>query len=1166
MNARWSRPSLLVNRGKNLARALSRHATPLLILLGIGAECLIREPALAQDEVKNYRKPILTVETGGHHGRVRSLLWQDGSTLLSGGEDKVVKVWDFQTGGRLARSIRPPIWRGAAGTIYAMALTRPDAEGQSLLALGGYGVESRRGDLTIFRVPGVDRGPGGAGRIPTGEIVARLLSPPENQPQQVGHRNSVFCLAFDPTGRVLASGSKDTTAILWDVPAFRPRTVLRGHTSDVRALAFSPDGLRLATASADGSLRLWDVATGALVDTRGGNLQRPVPINTLAFSPDGQSIVIGREFGDLFRFDARNLSQVPTVKLPTLETQGPVEFLTFSADGKQLAVSIKSDKTDRLDPMALNCDLEMRAMPKGNVIRRWQAPGLIYALAFSPGGDRLAYSAGPAQSIFIQDTSNLERPPQELRGQGSTPFDLGFTADSQVVGFTRDRFDPANPPAIHEAFDLARRRSLNVSRNQLQRATSSFGGWTLVGSILNYRLEAVRQDGRRWQFDLSPDTERNWWSYTMIPPGPNHARPTVAVGCESGVVVYDLDTGRRTRVYAGHSSPVVSLVPSPDGRWLASSSLDQTIMLYPLTGCDARPGFGAIFQQRQDRAWIIARVEPRGFAASMGLRVGDVILRAGIAQGQALPTYYTPETMAGFVGLVDELRPGLDTIAIWVRRTGHIPLLGLLDVDLPPKPSTKRNNAALTLMLGADKEWVVWTPQGFYETSIEGDWRFLGWHVNADFRSTRPTDFIPIGTYAKTMFQPRVLERLWQTGDVGRALDQATMMPGKHAPEDEVIDQRPPRITFASVEGGIRLPAPGVVWLVKVPNPRLTLSIQAEGMSKISDRRVIFDERALELPKLPELRERISENLQVDLVPNRRIRLAVEAANQNGSKRTETIDMVYIPPPDAPAVPEVKSRLIVLSVGVDQARNPALLPPVPFAEKDARTLAGFLSDHLVSADGTRTVQEPKEERIVLTAEKASERSINQALERLGEWLRAKRLRKGDIVAVVIAAHVLEFAESSVIAASDTDPGKKPVPGPAILARDISERLGELTDYGCRVVLFLDGVHELPSDGFRSTIKPWVRDLQRERRVITFVASREGPSMVNVPSQHGIFALGITRAFQQVVAAGKAQNQPSTLEEFGTAVRQMVLDLSGRQQEAFYFIPRGVPPECLFARP
>ncbi len=86
-----------------------------LLAFGLGCVVLTARTARSQDEVKNFRKPILMVETGGHHAPVRSLIWQNGSTLLSGGEDKVVKVWDFQTGPRLVRSLRPPIWRGPRG-------------------------------------------------------------------------------------------------------------------------------------------------------------------------------------------------------------------------------------------------------------------------------------------------------------------------------------------------------------------------------------------------------------------------------------------------------------------------------------------------------------------------------------------------------------------------------------------------------------------------------------------------------------------------------------------------------------------------------------------------------------------------------------------------------------------------------------------------------------------------------------------------------------------------------------------------------------------------------------------------------------------------------------------------------------------------------------------
>jgi WD40 repeat protein len=1123
---------------------------------------------MAQDEVRNFRKPILTVETGGHHARVRSLVWQDEFTLLSGGEDKVVKVWDFHEGARLTRSIRPPVWRGAAGTIYAMAVTRPDAQGQSFLAVGGYGVENRRGDITIFRIPGLQR-------TPTGEVVARLLPPASenDDPRLIGHRNSVLCLAFDPSGRFLASGGHPgltihQTVILWERVGidFRPRSAL-GETNrigEVRALSFSPAGQHLATGGVDGALRLWDVNQGIQV---GVGLPRDnSAINTLAFSPDGRFIVVGHEGGALFRFDVANLGQADPARFPTAPGQGPVESLAYSPDGRLLAVGIKSDRADSIEPMAIACDLEIRAMPAGDILQRRRVSGLIYASTFSPRGDRLAYSAGTAQAIYLQDPANLAQPAEQLRGQGSTPFDLGFSADSQVVGFTRTPFDPTRPPPVYDGFDFGRRKYRAIRREDLRLALKTYDGWSLEGSISQYVPELVNLNGRRTRLDLNRYTERNWWSWTFVPPGPGHTRPTVAVGCESGVVVYELETGRRTRVFAGHSSPVVSVVASPDGRWLASSSLDQTIMLYPLDGCDTRPAFGATFQQRPDQVWVASSVEPKSFAAGMGLLAGDVILKAGIAQGQAPPTYYPPEPLAGFVQMVNELRPGLDTIALWVRRTVWIPSLGAFEIAMPPMPSTKRNNAAITLMLGADKEWVVWTPQGFYDTSIEGDSRFLGWHVNSEFWSTRPTDFVPIVTYARTMFQPRVLDRLWQAGDLEQALPQAELPANTPAPERLAYEERPPRIIFTSVDGGIRLPAPGVVWLVNVPNPRLGLSIQAEGTSRIGTRRVIFDEHLLELPQVGDARSAITESLQVALVPRRRVRLAVEAASESGSKRVETMDMVYIPPPDAPAVAKTEPRLVVFSFGVDQTLNTALLPPIPFADKDASDLAGFLSAHLISPDGAKTLQDPKEERIVLTADKASERSINQSLGRLGEWIRAKRLRKGDIVAVVITAHVLEFDKTSVIAAADTDPGKKPAPGPVILARDISERLGELTDYGCRVVLFLDGVHGLAHNGMRSSIKAWVRDLQRERRVITFVASREGPSEVDVPAQHGYFALGLMRAFQHVVAAGKVRDEPYTLEEFGTAVRQTVLDLSGRQQEAFPYFPRGVPQDSLFARP
>ncbi|MEU5264694.1 hypothetical protein [Amycolatopsis sp. NPDC021455] len=61
-----------------------------------------------------------------------------------------------------------------------------------------------------------------------------------------GHTGRVTSLTFSPDGKVLASGSQDSTVRLWN--AAGPIGVPLAHHSAVRAVAFSPDGRLLVTA------------------------------------------------------------------------------------------------------------------------------------------------------------------------------------------------------------------------------------------------------------------------------------------------------------------------------------------------------------------------------------------------------------------------------------------------------------------------------------------------------------------------------------------------------------------------------------------------------------------------------------------------------------------------------------------------------------------------------------------------------------------------------------------------------------------------------------------------------------------------------------------------------------------------------------------------------
>src|SRR5262249_54391523 len=149
-----------------------------------------------------------------------------------------------------------------------------------------------------------------------GDVVGELPAGARVEPQSPGHSSSVTSLAFDPTGRLLASGSGDTTARIWDVSTRRTRVILRGHSGPVHAVAFTPDGRRLLTAGKDGQVILWDIERGAILAQAlpdpgrqgpGGATGNAINTHCLAVSPDGRRVIIGRENGDVVCYQTAGL-------------------------------------------------------------------------------------------------------------------------------------------------------------------------------------------------------------------------------------------------------------------------------------------------------------------------------------------------------------------------------------------------------------------------------------------------------------------------------------------------------------------------------------------------------------------------------------------------------------------------------------------------------------------------------------------------------------------------------------------------------------------------------------------------------------------------------------------------------------------------------------------
>jgi len=88
-----------------------------------------------------------------------------------------------------------------------------------------------------------------------------------------GHRSAITCLAFDADGLRLASGSRDTVTIVWDVVGEQGIARLQGHKGPITSVAFLEDrpGV-VATACKDTTVKFWELSTQHCFKTVTGHL------------------------------------------------------------------------------------------------------------------------------------------------------------------------------------------------------------------------------------------------------------------------------------------------------------------------------------------------------------------------------------------------------------------------------------------------------------------------------------------------------------------------------------------------------------------------------------------------------------------------------------------------------------------------------------------------------------------------------------------------------------------------------------------------------------------------------------------------------------------------------------------------------------------------------
>ncbi|KAI1123636.1 hypothetical protein F5Y10DRAFT_269921 [Nemania abortiva] len=168
-----------------------------------------------------------------------------------------------------------------------------------------------------------------------------------------GHRYRVHCVSFSPGGLRLASGSVDSTIIIWNnrsnadnsTPLYEIEKVLRGHGRTIRSLNFEPGGKRLVSSSTDTTVRVWDIGTGEEThadrsEPEPPNKGRDTAISFIAFSQNGNLFASASLSGEIRLWDCNTGHLLCSLT----EHDYMITWLDFSYDGNTL-VSASTDTT-----------------------------------------------------------------------------------------------------------------------------------------------------------------------------------------------------------------------------------------------------------------------------------------------------------------------------------------------------------------------------------------------------------------------------------------------------------------------------------------------------------------------------------------------------------------------------------------------------------------------------------------------------------------------------------------------------------------------------------------------------------------------------------------------------------------------------------------------------
>ena len=220
-------------------------------------------------------RPVEDRDFEGHARSVGGVAFGPGeTTVVSGGADRTVRVWDVTTQALTHAFV------GHSGSVRSVAV--PPGEASVFSASGDRTVRCWHVEPSNRRAEHLDRhrrhrvfcrhlrrrpahGVGVAVRPdPFASSSAQVWDATRDRLESAleGHTKPIQALRMTADGRRALTASRDRTLRVWDLDTGRTLHVLNGHWDGVAAAAMTPAGDRAVSLSLDRTVRLWDLEQG----------------------------------------------------------------------------------------------------------------------------------------------------------------------------------------------------------------------------------------------------------------------------------------------------------------------------------------------------------------------------------------------------------------------------------------------------------------------------------------------------------------------------------------------------------------------------------------------------------------------------------------------------------------------------------------------------------------------------------------------------------------------------------------------------------------------------------------------------------------------------------------------------------------------------------------